>query len=90
MSEQLILVPTHFELQQLSLDHGRMANAAVEVCGVGAVVAGVRTARLLTQHQPGGVLLLGIAGAIDPALQVGSAYEFDSVACYGVGVSIPK
>lgn len=86
MCEQLILVPTHFERQQLPLDRGSLAKAPLEVCGVGAVVAGVRTARLLSQYQPSSVLLLGIAGAIDSALQVGSAYEFDSVACYGIGV----
>lgn len=86
MSEQLILVPTHFERQQLPLARGRLAEAAVEVCGVGAIVAGVRAARLLAQYQPRSVLLLGIAGAIGPALQVGSAYEFDSVVCYGIGV----
>lgn len=86
MSEQLILIPTHFERQQLALDRGRLATSAVEVCGVGAVVAGVRTARLLSHYQPRSVLLLGIAGAIDPVLKVGSAYEFDSVACYGIGV----
>lgn len=86
MCEQLILIPTHFERQQLPLDRGRLAKSAIEVCGVGAVVAGVRTARLLAHYQPSSVLLLGIAGAIGSALQVGSAYEFDSVACYGIGV----
>lgn len=86
MCEQLILIPTHFERQQLPLDHSRFSKSVVEVCGVGAVVAGVRTARLISQYQPSSVLLLGIAGAIAPTLKVGSAYEFDSVACYGIGV----
>lgn len=86
MCEQLILIPTHFERQQLLLDSEPFAKSLVEVCGVGAVVAGVRTARLISQYQPRSVLLLGIAGAIDLTLQVGSAYEFDSVACYGIGV----
>ena len=86
MSEQLILVPTHFERQQLALDRHDLAESVIEVCGVGAVVAGVRTARLLFQYRPRSVLLLGIAGAIGPTLKVGSAYEFDSVACFGIGV----
>lgn len=86
MPQQLILVPTHLERQQLPLDGDRFSQSRVEVCGVGAVVAGVRTARLLSQHNPDSVLLLGIAGAIDPALAIGSAYEFHSVACYGMGV----
>lgn len=86
MSPQLILIPTHFERQQLQLDRGSLARDVVEVCGMGAVLAGVRTAQLLAQHQPRAVMLLGIAGSIEPTLDVGCAYEFHSVACYGIGV----
>lgn len=87
MPKTLILLPTAAERRWASgLVEQLSEKAHVELCGFGPVVAGIRTAQLIAEHHPQRVLLLGIAGAIDAELQVGEAYEFDQVACYGIGV----
>ncbi len=86
MSNTLLLIPTEAErcwagglVDKLS------QKAQVELCGFGSIVAGIRTTQLIAQHRPECALLVGIAGAIDTGLKVGGAYEFDQVACYGIG-----
>ena len=95
MSKWLLLIPTKFEKKQIqaALDDlsGQAANASsidltVETCGFGPVVSAAQTTRLLIQHKPDQVLLLGIAGSLDEGLKVGAAYRFSSVGCHGVGV----
>lgn len=96
----LLLVPTEMEWQILrrhfpasEQDGNPQAMGwRVELCGFGPLAAAATTARLLQQHRPEAVLLIGIAGAYDrpdgqaPPLPVGSASRFDKVSQYGVGV----
>lgn len=89
MTSWLILVPTEFELQHLPMHFLNVLErkgGAIELCGFGPIVAAARTASLVAVHRPQQVVLCGIAGALGDSLQVASAYRFDSVACYGVGV----
>lgn len=44
-----------------------------EVCGIGTVIAGVRTARLLLERRPEAVVLVGTGGAYPGGPAVGSA-----------------
>ena len=87
MPNSLFLTPTEFERRKL----GEVGTAEglpaieVEVCGFGVVAAAAGATRLIDKHQPSEVILVGIAGRISPELQIGSAYEFTSVACYGIG-----
>lgn len=43
-----------------------------EVCGIGTVLAGVRTTRLLLDRKPSGVILIGTGGAYPGGPSVGS------------------
>jgi len=89
MTSCLILVPTAIELQHLPVHFVQVIErkgAAIELCGFGPVVAAARTASLIASHRPSRVVLCGVAGAISDSLEVASAYRFDAVACYGIGV----
>lgn len=88
MTRLLVLVPTEFEEQKLR----RLIAAAVAksdgiiaTCGLGVISSGIQTTRLLHQHQPDEVILIGIAGALGPGLQVGTATAFSRIGCYGIG-----
>jgi futalosine hydrolase len=82
------LVPTELELRRIADLGGIPAGLAlVELCGFGPVAAAARTAALLSELRPARALLLGIAGAYDPAEHpLGSASEFDVCAIEGLGV----
>jgi futalosine hydrolase len=93
----LILIPTELEHRFLSRGaHGfdrrgdcdDLANRAVDVelCGFGLVAAATRAMQLIAQRRPSRVILVGIAGALDPSVPVGTAIEFGSVAVDGIGV----
>mgnify|MGYP000158374066 FL=1 len=86
----LILVPTELEQAVLldALDLPGRPRPPVELIGFGLVAAAARTAQLLTDRRPDGVLLLGIAGSLaaEDHCLVGRAYRFNQVACHGVGV----
>lgn len=87
MLNHLILVPT--ALERSSIDTARLrldTNSTLMLCGLGPIVAAARATQLILQHQPQAVVLVGIAGAIGDALEVGAAYEFNEVASYGIGV----
>jgi futalosine hydrolase len=89
MPDVLILVPTPTERQILvPLLHPQMRQfgGTLHLCGFGPVAAAARTSQLIAQHRPSRIMLAGIAGAIGDTLSVGSATEFDEVACSGVGV----
>ncbi len=89
MTSWLIMVPTAAELQHLPLHFLKVverSGGAIELCGFGPIVAAARAASLIVAHEPQHVVLCGIAGALGDSLQVASAYRFDSVACYGIGV----
>ena len=87
MPRHLILVPTEMERRILDpmLALATARGGSVALCGFGPVAAAARTARLIAEHAPERVLLVGIAGRLDDRLAVGAAYRFDRVACYGVG-----
>lgn len=87
----VVLVPTELERQGLAglipaLSEVR-ANRRIrmECCGFGPIAAAARTAQLLMAVHPDQVLLVGIAGSLDDRLAVGTAHQFGSVACHGVG-----
>ncbi|MCR9296860.1 MAG: futalosine hydrolase [bacterium] len=86
---RLVLVPSQLELDHLQ-DSRLIAESPVELCGFGLVAAAMRTMQLLSHYQPQQVLLIGIAGGLTEHIQVGQAYCFDSVACYGIGVGTGK
>lgn len=87
MPTTLVLVPTDVERRLLApaLASGLRPRDQLELCGFGPVAAAARTAALVAAHGPDRVLLVGIAGRIDEACTIGTAYRFDRVACHGVG-----
>ena len=87
MPRHLILVPTEMERRRLEpvLAPAMARDCHVALCGFGPVAAAARTAQLLAEHAPDRVLLVGIAGRLDDRLTVGAAYQFERVACFGVG-----
>ncbi len=89
MTRCLVLIPTASELQHLPqhfLEVVERNDSVIELCGFGPIVAAARTAELIAQLRPSQVVLCGIAGTMNEELQIGSAYNFGAVACYGVGV----
>ena len=88
MSSTLILVPTSLEMELLSpiLALSSRDDCAVELCGFGVIAAAARTAQLLSLYKPKRVILVGIAGALGELFTIGSAYGYDEVACFGIGV----
>jgi futalosine hydrolase len=88
MTQLLILVPTECELDQLRPQIAPILNdlnGAFEVCGFGPIASGIRTTRLLARHTPDSVILVGIAGALKPQLEIGMAATFSHLGCYGIG-----
>ncbi len=86
-TKTLLLIPTDTERRWADQLLGELAPAvAVELCGFGPIVAGTRTAQLIARYRPQKIWLVGIAGALEANLMLGAAYEFDQVACYGIGV----
>jgi len=93
----LILIPTELERRFLSrcghgfnhrgdCDNATNRSADVELCGFGLVAAAARAMQLIALHRPSRVILIGIAGSLEPSIQVGTAVEFGSVAVDGIGV----
>ncbi|GIW99581.1 MAG: futalosine hydrolase [Pirellulaceae bacterium] len=82
---ELVLVPTPRELSILA---PRFAGTGItlEVCGFGPIVAAARTTQLVDRMRPSAVFLIGIAGSLRDEVMIGSAWEFDAVGCYGIGV----
>jgi futalosine hydrolase len=87
MPPTLVIVPTEPERRLLApaLAGGLGPASRIELCGFGPVAAAARTAALIAAYAPARVLLVGIAGRLDARLDIGAAYRFDRVACYGVG-----
>jgi futalosine hydrolase len=89
MPDVLVLVPTPTErqiLEPLLQPQLRQFGGTLQLCGFGPVAAAARTSQLIAQHRPARIVLVGIAGGIGETLSVGSATEFDEVACFGIGV----
>jgi len=80
-----VLVPTRFERDRL-VQLGFAPRCPVEICGFGPIAAAARAATLLASERPGRILLVGLAGSLDPGrAPAGSAIEFSEVAVDGVG-----
>src|SRR5687768_17256938 len=86
----LVLVPTRGERERLAAAMSRGAGLGlVELVGVGPVAAAARTAELLARLTPRRVLLVGIAGSLDPrALSIGDASAFDALDVDGIGAGL--
>ena len=82
--ETLFLVPTERERECLP-EHTLPAGTAMATCGFGPILSAAQTGQLLRTHQPSRVVLLGIAGTYTAELEIGSAYLFERVACFGIG-----
>lgn len=93
----LLLIPTDLEwrLLQPTLrqagewggDEGwAWEHGPVRLCGFGLIVSAARTAALIRELQPRGVVLAGIAGSLSDSVSIGGAYEFSRIAVDGLGV----
>lgn len=84
----LILVPTALELGEFAeLGGFPEALGPSHLCGFGPVSAAARAAQLVLEFRPRRVLLLGLAGSLDPErAPLGSAGSFARVRLDGVGV----
>lgn len=87
----LILIPTSFERDHLLADPGlsaalSAAQTEVAVCGFGPIAAAASTARLLSTRRTKWVILAGIAGSYGSELPLGSAWQVERVASWGIGV----
>jgi futalosine hydrolase len=82
----LVLVPTALEEGHLRALGGFPAPARVALAGFGPVAAAARTMQLLAESVPRRVLLVGLAGSLDPArAPLASASQFAHVRLDGVG-----
>lgn len=88
LREQLLIVPTTLEQNwiQNQLDSLLQGGLCWATCGVGLVESAITVARLISVYQPKQLWLIGIAGSLSESLQIGLAYEFSQVSCYGIGV----
>lgn len=89
-SAALILVPTPMERRILERAIAtRLAALPFPIlwrcCGVGPAIAGTVASRLLTQLQPTRVILVGIAGSLDPHLPIASVVTPAAVDLEGIG-----
>jgi futalosine hydrolase len=88
MPRLLILVPTEYELEQLEprlAQSAANAGGILAVCGFGPILAGILATRLITEHMPESVILVGIAGALKPKIRIGEAMIFYRIGCFGIG-----
>jgi futalosine hydrolase len=87
MRQYLLLVPTELERGFIAPAVAAACGSSIrsELCGFGPVVAAARTARLIAEHRPDRILLVGIAGRFADRLAIGEAYAFERVACHGIG-----
>lgn len=94
---QLLLIPTDLEWRLLKTGLRRVTPAEgdagwdweqgqVRLCGFGPIVSAARTAALIRELRPQRVVLVGIAGSLSDALELGRAYEFSRIAVDGLGV----
>lgn len=87
----LILIPTQLEFDSLLAHRGLRAvlerrKFEVQLCGFGPIAAAANTARILGSRPTRRILLAGIAGGYTDALPLGSAWQFERVGCWGVGI----
>ena len=92
ISTTLLLVPTQLERQRFTgFADWPAYEKHIQLCGFGPIAAAARTARLLEQHNPRHVLLMGIAGSYDAQrVPIGEAVAFENVSCDGIGAGTGK
>lgn len=86
---RLLLVPTDLERQKLPsscVEQWLDCGHRIEICGFGQVVGAARTMQLLANGSFDSVALVGIAGALSDDVAIGSAVQFGTVYCDGIGV----
>jgi len=86
---RLLLVPTDLERQKLPspcVEQWIDCGHRIEICGFGQVVGAARTMQLLANGSFDSVALVGIAGALSDDVAIGSAMQFGTVYCDGIGV----
>lgn len=81
----LLLTPTHFEKKLLE-EVIPADLPELRLCGFGLVASAAVTMQYLKSGCFQRVVLVGIAGSLQPDLTVGAAYVAESVACHGIGV----
>ncbi len=89
MLNRLILVPTPLErgiIVDAWNEFGDCPEQDIRLCGFGPIAAAARATQLITEIRPSEVTLLGIAGALSDYCEIGSAVDFATVVCDGVGV----
>ena len=86
MTKIIVCIPTELELKLIKPRIFRHSDFRIEVIGFGPIAAAARTARLINEHNPSRMFLLGIAGGYGSDLPVGTAAQFQKVGSYGVGV----
>jgi futalosine hydrolase len=87
MPRHLVLIPTELE-RRIIAPHFAGATpelCRIELCGFGMVAAAARAAAAIAQARPDRVLLVGVAGAYDDRLPLGTAWGFRRVGCSGIG-----
>lgn len=83
----LILIPSQLEFDYCAAQlESFRRDADIQLCGVGLIESAVATTRWIHRMQPSRIWLLGLAGCLSGELEVGKAYEFSKVDCYGIGV----
>jgi futalosine hydrolase len=85
----LVVIPSEIELQHVRRQLDSICsrtNLSYCLCGIGFIDSLVAVGQLLNSNRPSQLWLLGIAGSFLDRLQVGHAYEFARVSCYGLGV----
>ena len=86
---RLLLVPTDWERQKLPshcVEQWLDCGHRIEISGFGQVVAAARTMQLLATGSFDSVALIGIAGSLSDDITIGSAIQFGTVYCDGIGV----
>ncbi len=86
----ILLFPTEFERAKVADRVHRLearGRTASHICGFGVIESAISTTRIAAALDPSDCqfVLCGIAGSLSADLQIGRAYQFKSVACYGIG-----
>lgn len=89
-SALLLLVPTAMERDRLLGDKDLRdlidrAGVKLQLCGFGPISSAAVAAAAISNTKFDGVVLAGIAGCYGDRLDIGTAYLFEQVACWGVG-----
>ena len=81
----LLLVPTETEAKLVVQHLPQSCGFEILLAGFGPVAAAARTSQLIAEHNPGQMILLGIAGGYTVSAEIGSAFQYERVSCHGIG-----